>query len=266
MQMTGPTSTTITYPSATTTLSESGQYALTAMVSNPVLLTQLNFENNYVDSANGLATGVLSGTTANVTFTSTSKVGSTSLAVTNIAAAQSNLGYVNYTIPPGHPLRSPTLLTIAFWMYPTSSSVWPNQSSPLGFNNGTNGAGPYFYLASVMSFAYYTSTSTFGAIAGTTTIAQSTWIHVAITYSNGNLILYDVIQFNLDELRILDFQLFVVELITKQLVLRVEETNHVLHSFICAFGISYFHQKCNDEVTRLCSFVQLIKIRILRAY
>ena len=68
------------------------------------------------------------------------------------------------------------------------------------------------------------------------------------------------------ELRILDFQLFVVELITKQLVLRVEETNHVLHSFICAFRISYFHQKCNDEVTRLCSFVQLIKIRILRAY
>ena len=169
-------------------LSESGQYAIGANA--PQILAELNFENSYIDSIGGLATGVLSGTTANVTFTSTSKVGSTSLAVTNTAGAQSGLGYVNYTIPAGHPLRSPTLLTIAFWMYPTSTSVWPTQSSPLGFNNGTNGAGPYFYLASVMSFAYYTSTGTFNAITGTTTIAQSTWVHVAITFSNGNLILY----------------------------------------------------------------------------
>ena len=176
---------------STQALSESGQYQLTANATvSPALLTQLSFENSYVDSAGGLATGVLSGITANVTFTSISKVGSTSLAVSNIPAAQSGLGYVNYTIPTGHPLRSPTLLTIAFWMYPTSISVWPNQSSPLGFNNGTNGPGPYFFLSSTMRFAYYTSTGTSNAITGTTTIAQSTWVHVAITYSNGNLILY----------------------------------------------------------------------------
>jgi hypothetical protein len=166
-------------------LSESGQYALGS--NTPLPYSQLNFENNYVDSANGLATGVLSGTTANVTFSSTSKVGTSSLSVANTAAGTTNLGYVNYTIPSDSPLRLPNALTIAMWINPNSTT---GQSCPLGFNNGSTGAGPYFYLSSTMAFSYYTTTQQFGAITSSSTIPTGSWTHVAITLSGGILTLY----------------------------------------------------------------------------
>jgi hypothetical protein len=193
-----PSSATITYPSATTTLSESGQYALTASISNPVLLGELNFENTYVDTA---PTPTLTyvgnqghNSGGNISLsTAQAKVGTYSLSSTNDAGSESNLSYANYTLPAF--FTSANAYTISAWIYPTAyPSSSNNPASPFALTNGSTLSSSllYFYPNGTLGLFYYTTPSTSTAVGfiSVNSITTNTWSHVAYIFASGMAYLY----------------------------------------------------------------------------
>jgi hypothetical protein len=189
-----PTSATITYPSATTTLSESGQYALTSTVSNPVLLGELNFENSYVDTAPTPTLTYVGNSGGNILLsTAQAKVGTYSLSSTNDAGSESNLSYANYRLPAF--FTSANAYTISAWIYPTAyPSSSNNPASPFALTNGTTLSSSllYFYPNGTLGLFYYTTLSTSTAVGfiSVNSITTNTWSHVAYIFASGMAYLY----------------------------------------------------------------------------
>ena len=186
----------ITYPSTTLALSESGQYALSATVSNPVLLGELNFEGTYADTA---PTPTLTyvgnqGGGSNISLsTSQAKVGTSSLYSTNVAGATSSLTYANYTLPAFFTTAS--AYTISAWIYPTAyPSSSDNPASPFALTNGTTLSSSllYFYPNGTIGLFYYTTPNSSSALGfiSTNSITTNSWSHVAYIFASGMAYLY----------------------------------------------------------------------------
>ena len=172
---------TLATPSALS-LSGSGQYAIGGYGLGSTLLpliTQLNFENTITDSQGYLT---YSNNLGGINYSSTAKIGSSSLNLTNPSSG-AQTSTLNYSLSP----TTFANLTISFWIYPSSFY----NLSILGFNATGGTVGPYFGLTSSgqVLWAYYT-TSTSGAIISTATISVNTWSHIAITYGASFTTLY----------------------------------------------------------------------------
>jgi hypothetical protein len=153
-------------------LSGSGQYALAA--NTTTILSELNFENTTTDVLSYLAFSNSLG----IAYSSTAKVGSYSLNLTNPSSGALT-SYVNYSLTP----TTFPILTISFWLYTTSVLT----CSVLGFNNGASTPGPDFGIngSGQLLWAFYTTGSTTGALVGAgSAIVANAWNHVAITFNS----------------------------------------------------------------------------------
>ena len=200
INFTPPSTTTasIISPSTTLALSESGQYALSAMVSNPVLLAELNFEGTapaaYADSIGGLTytpppLSVLTG----ITISNTAKVGSNSLSIVNTAGQNGSNSYLSYTLPTFF-ATLPNAFTISAWIRP-SSIPGANTSAPISL---TSGAGTlcdiYITPTGLIGFEFFTTTNLLQAnivrILTSSSITINVWTHVVGVIANGMAYLY----------------------------------------------------------------------------
>ena len=186
-------------PSTTLALSESGQYALSAMVSNPVLLGELNFElsspNQYDDSiAGGLTNPTAQGT--GITISSTAKVGTKSLSIVNTAGQSGSNSYVSYTLPSFF-AGFPNAFTISAWIRPSSLPLANTGAVPIhmgfvGLDGGKTLLQMVIYPSGIFSFEFFTTTnlSTQLQIITVSAITLNVWTHVTGVIANGMAYVY----------------------------------------------------------------------------
>jgi hypothetical protein len=184
-------SATITYPSTTVSLSESGQYALTAIA--PPLIAQLNFEGTFADSTGGntITAPTSGGTGSGVTLSSVqAKVGTQSLFVPNVAGASTPLSYEVYTLSSF--FNGAPTYTISTWIYPTALPA-SSDSVIYMLTNSTGNVCAYPYINSVgnVGIAFYTTSGilSYGGLS-TRTISINTWSHIVVVFSSGTASLY----------------------------------------------------------------------------
>ena len=170
---------------STQSLSESGQYILYSKPPN-ALFTQLNFENNYIDTGNGgLPPGVVEGTTGSITFvTSRVKVGTYALYVNNNTPGLGGT-VLRYSIPSNHLLSSTSFLTISLWVYNGSRTTQPGFFQYIFNSIGLS----LFYLQTTLRVGYSTTQQS-GTIILNPSIIDNAWVHIAITFGNGSIITY----------------------------------------------------------------------------
>jgi hypothetical protein len=170
-------------------ISGDGQYTLG--ISNQLLpYAYLPLDGTKDDSRGGLTNATNGTGSGAVTFPGTIyKVGTNAALIPNTAGAGSSLSYLNYTVPTA--LNSPSTLSVSFWIY-IGANPASGQSCPLGFNNGTTTAGPYFYIntSGIIGYAYYTNTPSTSYIQSTTSITLNAWNHVVGVVSSGMVSLY----------------------------------------------------------------------------
>ena len=187
----------ITYPSTTLALSESGQYALSATVSNPVLLGELNFEETapaaYADSIGGLTYTPPLSVLTGITISNTAKVGSNSLSIVNTAGQNGSNSYLLYTLPSFF-ATLPNAFTISAWINPSSLPT-SNTSAPISLT-GVGGTLCDIYItpAGLIGIEFFTTTNPLQAnivrILTSSSITIRVWTHVAGVVSNGMAYLY----------------------------------------------------------------------------
>ena len=193
------TAASMTYPSTTLALSESGQYALSATVSNPVLLGELNFElsspNQYDDSiVGGLTNPTAQGT--GITISSTAKVGTKSLSIVNTAGQSGSNSYVSYTLPSFF-AGFPNAFTISAWIRPSSLPLANTGAVPIHMGFVGSGGGKtllqmVIYPSGIFSFEFFTTTnlSTQLQIITVSAITLNVWTHVTGVIANGIAYVY----------------------------------------------------------------------------
>jgi hypothetical protein len=174
-----------TSPSAssdTITLSPSGQYAISTNSVTP--FARLTLNNTNVDAQGILVPATVAGT---VTYSTLIKVvGSHSGQFVNTAGGTPSV-YLNYTVPGA--LSTPSVLTMACWIYPTSYGPSANSyflnlgsASIHGCSLGFGAAGEIFNYTGKTSGG---NQSTYGG-----TAPLNTWTHVAMTYMSNLITLY----------------------------------------------------------------------------
>jgi hypothetical protein len=169
-------------------LSPSGQYALSTNSVPP--LARLTLDNTAVDAQGVLTPATGAGT---VTYsTSIKRVGTHSAFFDNTAGAVA-ANYLNYTVP--SILGTPSALTMACWIYPTS---YPSSNNAyfvaLPGGTGQANAGSTLYLSTTTGIIGFYSGKTLGGnnfgLSSNIAAPLNAWTHTAITFSGGLVTIY----------------------------------------------------------------------------